>query len=97
MAAQKISILAPRSSKYSTMSRRAYAGRPAQAAFPVSLPPVDRRVEQSRLPRKQFLHHVEFRMSVDDEILNEHSIDLRLLPRGLEPRRRIVSIDPLPI
>ena len=32
-------------------------------------------------------------MRVDDEVLHEHAVDLRLLPRRLESRRRVVAFE----
>ena len=65
----------------------------AEAGLPVAAAPVHRRVEQRRLLLEQLLHHVELGVGVDDEVLHEHAVDLRLLPRRLERRRRVVALE----
>ena len=71
----------------------AHVRGPAEPGLPVAVAPVHRRVEHRRFPIEQLFDHVEIRMRIDDEVLREQAIDLRLLPRRLEVGRGIVAIE----
>ena len=67
------------------MSRRPMCDAPPRPVSQSPLPQSTVALSKARLFVQQLLHHVQLGVGVDDKVLNEQAIDLRLLPRGLEP------------
>ena len=62
-----------------------------EGALPIAPAPVHERVDECWFLVEQLLHHLQVHVCVDDEILYEQPVDLRLLPARIEARSRVVA------